>query len=469
MPAEPPGPHDRAPPRPPLPPTPGQAGPDERRLLRRHPALATRNPDGGSHIYLHGAFESLAQLGTAQSILRGLHARIGLPVRVNGPRPALFRHLPDMRSCDRVSVHAPTIAAPSRRTPLFPLRLHLALRDLRETGGRRTLDRDSHAALRETLETCAAVILLRGPDWGDRRTSTAEALEHWLFLEAARHFGTPVYRFETRFGPFVWNYPRRAWMRPLVRGALDCHDMIFLQDSGSDKMLLAFGVRPKVSVTIDRAMFLVAAPNPAFAGVEARIRSGHRPKLAAFLHSVDTADLSPADFHEKLAALLDRVQRDLADILFLGTLQRAESGSRSGEAVARDVQRRMTERGSTIVETPIHDAAALKHLLRHVDALISTRVHPALLALDHGIPCFLLSEGTTKADVLRESGLIDDPVPPHGLDVERSARWFARVMRKPALREEIRTRFARLKARHSGDLDQMYAQIIRRADRIGHA
>ena len=425
----------------------------------------------GPHLCFLGIAPTTGDTAIGQSILHGLKARTGLPIRVRTPRPDVFGALPELDDDDEVRPALPAIPAPALRTPALPFRLNRLLADLRRTGGARTLPPSVHAALRDALQGCAAVIFQGGPNWNDRMLDRRKAFERWLFLEAARGFGCRTYHVGVSCGPFAWRYPDRLWMAPLCRRALACYDILFVRDAFSRSALERLRVSTRVVESTDAAVFLAARPDPAYAHVEARIhaRSG-RPRVV-----VCARDYQPAypdarrvrdDVFAALAHALDEVQRDLADVFFLSTDHNPQPHKRTDVEVARDLQSRMRTAGSVVIDVDVRNPSALKHIYGRFDAMISMRLHPTILALDRGVPCLLLSYDAKCDDFFSRLGLRDDAVPLRAFRADHAVERIGRMLRDAGLRRRIALRYAELKRAHASDWEPMYDQIAWRARQL---
>lgn len=415
-----------------------------------------------------GIAPTIGDTAIGQSILHGLNTRLGLPVRIHTTRPDVFGALPDLGAASEVTRKLPSVPLPPARSPAFPYRLYALVRDLRRTGGARLLPADAHAALRDALAGCAAVVFQGGPNWNDRMMDRRKALGRWLFLEAARHYGARIYHVGVSCGPFDWPYPQRLWMAPFCRNALNCHDILFVRDAFSRPALDRLGVTARVVDSTDAAVFLQSRPDPAFAPVEDRIRAASgRPKVVVCVRDyqpVYTSALAARDgVLTSLAAVLDDVQRELADVVFLSTDHNPRPEKKTDVAVARMVQQTMRAPGSVVIDVDIRNPAALKHIYGQFDAMISMRLHPTILALDHGVPCLLLSYDDKCHDFFASLGLGEYAVP---LDRFRSGMETGRIARMlgdPDLRARIRARYGALRSAHAADYEPMYQQIASRA------
>jgi hypothetical protein len=185
-------------------------------------------------------------------------------------------------------------------------------------------------------------------------------------------------------------------MAPLCRRALDLYDTLFVRDRFSRPVLERLGVSATVVESTDAAVFLASRRDPAFAPVEHRIHAGSsRRRVVVCVRDFQPAYPAAVGVRARvwrtLAAVLDRVQRDLADVFFLSTDHLARPEKQTDVEVAGGIQRMMTTPGSTVIDVEVQNPAALKHIYGQLDAMISMRLHPTILALDHGGPCLLLA------------------------------------------------------------------------------
>ena len=423
------------------------------------------------HLCFLGIAPTIGDTAIGQSILHGLKARTGLPIRVHTPRPDVFGALPELDEADEVLPALPPIPAPALRTAALPFRLNRLLADLRRTGGARTLPPSVHAALGDALQGCAAVVLQGGPNWTDRILDRRKALERWLFLEAARGFGSRVYHVGVSCGPFAWRYPERLWMAPLCRRALACYDILFVRDAFSRAALGRLGVPARVVDSTDAAVFLESRRDPAYAHVEARIhaRSG-RPRVVVCVRDYQPVYRDALRVRDEvfagLARVLDHVQREIADVFFLSTDHNPQPHKRTDVEVARALQSMMRTPGAVLLDVDVANPSALKHLYGQFDAMVSMRLHPTILALDHGVPCLLLSYDAKCDDFFARLRLHEYAVPLAGFRPERAIAQVERMLGDEGLGRRIALRYAVLKRAHAADREPMYEQIAWRVRQL---
>lgn len=426
----------------------------------------SRAPGAAPFLSFSGIAPTVGDAAIGQSILHGLSRRISLPIRAFTNKPRIFGALPELAGAE-LPGPLPSVPLPSMRSPAGPLRLKALARDLRQTGGARLLPSDRYTALRHALRGCAGLVFQGGPNWNDKMITRRGACERLLLLEAARHYGVPVYHVGVSCGPFAWRYPQRLWMAPLCRRALDRHDILFVRDAFSRPALDRLGVTTRIVESTDAAVFLPSAPDPAFAALEARIRAGARPRVVVSVRDYQATYPAARAGRDRvlhaLARVLDDVQRDMADVFFLSTDNIRRQEKETDTAIAERVQGAMRVAGSTIVRDDVTNPAALKHLYGQFDAMISMRLHPTILALDHGVPCLLLSYDDKCQDFFARLGLSDFAVPLAAFDYDSAVRQAARLLRDEELRPRIRARYEALKAAHAADLEPMYERILGRA------
>lgn len=420
----------------------------------------------GPFLCFSGIAPTVGDVAIGQSILHGLASRTSLTIRAFTNKPRVFGALPELAGAE-LPGPLPAVPLPSMRSPAGPLRLQALARDLRRTGGASLLPRDRYAAIRNALRGCAALVFQGGPNWNDKMITRRAACERLLLLEAARHYGVPVYHVGVSCGPFAWRYPRRLWMAPLCRRALDRHDILFVRDGFSRAALDRLGVTTRIVESTDAAVFLPSAPDPAFADLEGRIRAGARPRVVVSVRDYQATYPAARAGRDRvlrtLARVLDDVQRDMADVFFLSTdnIQRQEK--ETDTAIAERVQGAMRVAGSIIVRDDVLNPSALKHLYGQFDAMISMRLHPTILALDHAVPCLLLSYDDKCHDFFARLGLGDFAMPLAEFDYDSAVRQVARLLRDAELRPRIRASYEALKAAHARDFEPMYEEILARA------
>lgn len=418
-----------------------------------------------------GIAPTIGDAAIGQSILQGLKANLDLPVHVRTSRRDVFATLPELGPADAVMGKLPSIPAPAVRSAAFPFRLQQLLRALRRSGGAGTLPPAVAAALREAFDGCAALVLQGGPNWNDRMMDAGRALQRWLLLETARHYGARVYHVGVSCGPFAWTCPRRLWMSRLARPALNQHDILFVRDSYSRPALERLGVTARVVESTDAAVFLQPHDDPAFAHVERILRgTSGRPRVVVCVRDYQPAypDARAARTRalQALARVVDEVQRQIADVYFLSTDHNPSVEKETDVAIARQVQAMMTAPGSTLVEEDVRHPAALKQIYGQFDAMISMRLHPTILALGSGVPCLVLSYDDKCRDFFASVDLEDFALPLGGFEPAAGLDLLRRMLADPEVRRRVRDGYRRLQSTHARDLEPMYGEIASRADAI---
>ncbi len=424
-------------------------------------------------ICFSGVAPTIGDAAIGQGIIQRLKGRLDLPIHVRTANPSIFGALPEIGAGDRIAGRLPAIPRPRFRSPGFPVRLWRLVRDLRRTGGARALPADVHAALRESLAGCAAVIFQGGPAWTDRMMDRSRALDRALFLEAARYYGARTYHVGVSCGPFGWSHPERLWMAPLCRSALSRYDMLVVRDLFSRPALESLGVTTRIVESTDAAVFLHSDRGEAAERVsrELAAASGSRPRLVVALRDYQAAAY-PKAWNLKartlasLATVLDRVQRDMAQVCFLSTDHKARQEKESDVAVARQVQSMMTVPGSLIVDEEIRNPAALARLYGQFTAMISMRLHPTVLALAHGVPCLLLSYDEKCRDFFASLGLQQDAVPLADFAPGPAIARVAAMLADEGLRRRISARYGALRRAHATDYEPMFREIDARAQAL---
>ena len=419
-----------------------------------------------------GVAPTVGDVAIGQSILQALKARFDLPIQVHTDKPDVFAALPEIDEADEVLSRLPAIAGPSLRSATLPFRIRALVSDLRSTGGAGVLPRAAYDALRNCLRGAAAMIFQGGPTWNDRMLDSRKALERWLFLEAARHYGTRVYHVGVSCGPFAWRVPQRLWMAPLCRTALDRYDILFVRDAFSRPALDRLRVTARVIDSTDAAVFLKAGPDRAYAHVEERIRAASgRPRVVVCVRDYQPAYAGAVAARETvlrtLATVLDHVQSEWANVFFLSTDHVPRSEKKTDVAVAREVQQMMRADGSIVIDDHVRNAAALKHIYGRFDAMVSMRLHPTILALDAGVPSLLLSYDRKCEDFFSRLEMAEYAVPLSDFRAHVAIRHLAQMLGNSALRDRIKARYAKLKATHARDYDAMFEQIAARAAALG--
>ncbi|BAM03526.1 polysaccharide pyruvyl transferase family protein [Phycisphaera mikurensis] len=425
-------------------------------------------------ILFSGISPTVGDTGIGLAILQGLRRRSDLPVHAYVDRPGVFRALPELAGPGD-AVHERLVwavpAVGGRKT--YPRTLRLA-RALARDGGRAVLDAEAFARVRGVFEGAAGLVFQGGPTWNDRWLKPRMVLQNRLLLSAARFYRVPAFQLGVGCGPFDLAGPRGVLLRPLLRSTLDLHTGILVRDDASGPALRRLGVRAQVVESTDAAVFLRPREDPAAAPLAARIAAGQRPRVGVCVRDYQANYPDALARREKvfaeLAATLDRVQRDHADVFFLGTdrQREASAGKPDDVATARGVRARMAVPGSVVLDEPVEDPAALKHLYGLFDAVVSLRLHPVIFALAQGVPCHLVSYDP-KCDAFLASlgpGFGERILRPDAFAAAEAADRVAADLADAAVRGRIRAAFDGLRARHAGDWEPVHAAIAQRTDEL---
>ena len=421
-------------------------------------------------IIIYAIAPTVGDTGIGQSLLQLVKANTSVPVHIHTPAVDVFSALPELEPQDRVCGRFPRVQLRYLRSPLIPLRWKDYIYDLRHTGGLNVLPKANYEDLRTTLSGCVAVIMQGGPAWNDRFLAWRKVVERWLFMEVARHYGCSVYHVGVGAGPFSWGYPQRLWMKPLVRSALNQYTSLLVRDRASKPAIGRMGASPTVVSSTDTAVYLKAAADDRYADVEKlATQNKSRPRLAVCVRDYQSnypqARQCRSEAMIRLAGVLDRIQRETADVYFLSTDHHTRPAKQSDVEVARHIQTLMEVEGSTVVDRDVANAAALKHIYGQFDGLLSMRLHPCIFALELGVPCLVISYDQKCDDFFSRLGLSDYVFPLYAVDVEEVARKAQGMFADASLSETIRTAYTALQEQHRHDYDSMFEDIRARTDR----
>lgn len=419
------------------------------------------------HVAFVGLAPTVGDTAIGQSILQGLRHHVGLPIRVYTNRADIFSRLPEVGPGDEIlSTLPPRIPIPSDTIAGYGVRHHRLLVDLRSTGGVNRLPPELSTALRSMFETCAGIVFQGGPHWN--WMTYERAMQRRYLLEAARFYNVAAYHVGVSCGPFDWNVPARLWMGPLFCNTLDLYNAIFVRDSFSKPSLHHIGVTTNVVDSTDAAVFLEPYADPEFHEVDDRIRrTTKRPRVAVCLRDFQpryTAAVRHRDAAlREMARLLDIVSERLADVYFLGTDHNYSKDKQTDSEIAAHVQESMGTSDSTLIDADVWNPSVLKHFYGQFDAIITMRLHPAILSLGSGVPTLVLSYDPKCSDFVERLGLGEYVIPIQKFSSQSALPMVEKMISDPHLEARIRHAYDQLKQVHAGGYEPMYRTIRERA------
>jgi len=304
----------------------------------------------------------------------------------------------------------------------------------------------------------ADVFLLGGGQVLHDHTCFLFLLAAVLKLHAARMAGTPAACYAIGAGPIA-----RPLSRRMVRRALNGTGLIIVRDEASAGLLAELGVRRDlVHVTACPAFRLPARRTPQ---VDALLESGKGggPRIVVcprhwfqYTHAVlplrwtmwfrrDVPGIER--FHallDAMAGALRELARDRKASLFLLPMKKSAGGRDPGQdddAVCLELARRIDMPGSVRIIDEDLSPGEVKALLGGADAILTMRMHAAILALPQHVPCVALALSSKFADLYRRLGL-ETAVPIESVSSDRILRALegamdARPQAEALLRQQL--------------------------------
>ncbi|MFH0964907.1 MAG: polysaccharide pyruvyl transferase family protein [Planctomycetota bacterium] len=285
-------------------------------------------------------------------------------------------------------------------------------------------------------------------------------------LAEARRAGVPAVGYSQSVGPFATIKEKIAAQLALRR-----LELMVARDRTSFEFLKHFAVP---GLRVEQAPDCVFGLRPAEAGqIEEAMRregidEGRRP-LVAITGRTLTATIERYDarakrgYLEMLAGVSDALLADGAQVVFLSSTYRAGSYDRHDPDVAKEFRALMRRpEGLKVVETE-YPVEVLKGLYGRMNLVISTRMHPTILASAMGVPVVALAYEYKGVGVLELLGLtqyalrIPEATTERVLTLAREA-----LAQEQAIRAHLRERIAELQeqalsaARHVREAYEAY-------------
>jgi colanic acid/amylovoran biosynthesis protein len=247
----------------------------------------------------------------------------------------------------------------------------------------------------------------------------------------------PLVLFTQSLGPI-----RRRGQRAALRRILRRSELVLLRDRRSLEHLRDLRVPElRVRLSPDAAFAM-----PAGEGRHAPPRSGSRCRVAVSVRHwpyFSSRDRAAADRRYRLAlaaAVQHLVQRVRAEVTLLSTCQGIPEYWTDDSAVAAEIAELLPEdvRGCVHVDGSFHTPGELAELLRGFDAVIATRMHMAILALQAGVPVLAIAYEFKTRELFAELGLGEWVQDIEEVDADVLPRAVDALLREaPALRKRI--------------------------------
>jgi colanic acid/amylovoran biosynthesis protein len=222
-------------------------------------------------------------------------------------------------------------------------------------------------------------------------------------LQIAALLGRTLVFLPQSAGPF-----RRPDTRSILRQVFRAADLVLVRDSRSHGYVLDVGAVPERSTVLpDMAFALVVPP------ADWPARNGHAPKLAVSVRSWSHFDgLTPEEgmrrYTEAVQEAVTRVVRTGgAEVSFVSTCQGRPEYWTDDSALAVDIAAGLDPDVQAAV-TVDREARTPPELLKHLagfDAMLSTRLHGAILATCAGVPTLPIAYEFKTREVWGQLGL----------------------------------------------------------------
>jgi len=204
----------------------------------------------------------------------------------------------------------------------------------------------------------------------------------------ARFLGTPMMLYAQSLEPLATESGAEH-LRFLAANAAS----ITVREEASRRVLEDLGVGPERARVVPDPAFGLGLEPPYRGPKLPRLPRDGRPLLAVNVRSYAWRDGDVDGFETRLAALLDRIRRELgAHLLFVPQMTYdVDTAETDDRAVARRVAGRMREGDGLLFAEARLDVAETLGVYRHASALLSMRRHGMLFAASQGVPVIPLS------------------------------------------------------------------------------
>lgn len=270
-------------------------------------------------------------------------------------------------------------------------------------------------------------------------------------LHLAKLMGKPVVLYAQTIGPF------EERNREAVRKGLSKADLILARDTTTEALLSRFGIVGNVQRVMDSVILLEPEETPRVTE-EAR-RFGLDGKTVGF-NVMDQMYTGIADdayraYEEGMVALMRHVEAlGWRIVLFPATTEDSER--------ARSINERYGL-SYPVCDTYEYGSGEAKALLGRLAALVSSRMHPIIIATTSGVPTLGINKLQKSRDYLAEVGLGDSCLPMVPFDLPAATAKLDDFLRRlPELRERLRTRLPVVRA-ESGKSAAYVREIMRPA------
>lgn len=155
-------------------------------------------------------------------------------------------------------------------------------------------------------------------------------------------------------------------------------------------------------------------------------------------------------FLDEFAAILDALPDNYGRLCFLSTDYTQRQDRKNDLDVVREVQRRMKTPGRLCVISKVLPPSLLKAIYAKCNFMISTRLHPMILASSTGVPGVLFSYAPKCADYMEQIGLAEFCISVRAVNAQTALTAIhALHARLPKIRENMQHRVSLLREKAS--------------------
>ncbi len=388
------------------------------------------------------------------ALVEGLRARLGEGTEfvLYDQRPAMARaHYPGLAIRESVFMASGAGVGSGVGRRMKIRRLRLAAR-LWRAGWKRSA-RALAGPLAEDLDLLggAALAVATGGTYLVEHYSLAPRI---LEYEITRRLGRPIAFFTQSLGPF--NFP---WHRRVLAEVIGEAPLVLLRDRRSMENLKALGIDTgRCAVAPDSVFALGAA-------VEGGKVEEEGPRVAVSVrewrhYKGMSAEVGERRYLGAVARAVERlVERCGARVTFVSTCQ-GIGGYLDDSKVARRVMEMLRPEAAArvTVDTEFHDPRRLREMLGGYDAVISTRMHMAILALTAGRPVLAIAYEFKTRELFDGLGMGEWAMEIDGIDAEALAELAERLVREgEAVAAQVRAGTTPLRAGAEAAMDRLAA------------
>ena len=270
-------------------------------------------------------------------------------------------------------------------------------------------------------------------------------------LDLIRRAGVPYAFFPQSAGPFIRPENRTA-LAPVLAGAA----LVMLRDERSHGYVVEVGALPERCVVVPDVVFALAREDLATPPVRPGTVAGRPERLAVSVREWRHFTTCPAE--EGRSATVEAFRRLVitmvyergAEITFVSTCQGRPEYTHDDSVFAAEVVRGLDDdvARSVDVDGELYDADGLIDRLASFDALVSMRLHAAILGVCSGLPTLTVAYEYKSTEVWSQLGMDEFTVDLETLDGPDLARRTGALLdRRDQVRADLAPRVAAMRDR----------------------